>query len=64
MSKTTDAGIDVSKDLLDAAVRRDERRLEMARFDSRPAIARAHILMTPAEVATSPAVSSSAPSAS
>jgi transposase len=32
MRKVTDAGIDVSKDVLDVAVRRDERRLEAARF--------------------------------
>jgi transposase len=32
MRKGTDAGIDVSKDVLDVAVRRDERRLETARF--------------------------------
>jgi transposase len=34
MRKTTDAGIDVSKAVLDVAVRRDERRLETARFDN------------------------------
>jgi len=32
MRKVTEAGIDVSKDVLDVAVRRDERRLETARF--------------------------------
>jgi transposase len=32
MGKTTDAGIDVSKDVLDVAVRRDERQLETGRF--------------------------------
>jgi transposase len=32
MRKVTDAGIDVSKDVLDVAVRRDERRFETARF--------------------------------
>src|SRR5690242_4008046 len=32
MGKTTDAGIDVSKAILDVAVRRDERQLETARF--------------------------------
>lgn len=37
MGKTTDAGIDVSKDVLDVAVRRDERQLETARFDNDPA---------------------------
>jgi transposase len=34
MGKETEAGIDVSKDVLDVAVRRDERRLETARFDN------------------------------
>ncbi len=34
MRKVTEAGIDVSKAVLDVAVRRDERRLEMARFDN------------------------------
>jgi transposase len=34
MRKVTDAGIDVSKAVLDVAVRRDERRLETARFDN------------------------------
>ena len=34
MRKTTEAGIDVSKAVLDVAVRRDERRLETARFDN------------------------------
>jgi transposase len=34
MGKTTDAGIDVSKAVLDVAARRDERRLETARFDN------------------------------
>ena len=34
MGKTTDAGIDVSKAVLDVAVRRDERRFETARFDN------------------------------
>ena len=34
MRKMTEAGIDVSKDVLDVAVRRDERRLETARFDN------------------------------
>jgi len=34
MRKTTDAGIDVSKAVLDVAVRRDERLLETARFDN------------------------------
>ena len=32
MRKLTEAGIDVSKDVLDVAVRRDERRFETARF--------------------------------
>jgi len=32
MRKVTEAGIDVSKDVLDVAARRDERRLETARF--------------------------------
>ena len=34
MRKMTEAGIDVSKAVLDVAVRRDERRLETARFDN------------------------------
>lgn len=34
MRKMTDAGIDVSKAVLDVAVRRDERRFETARFDN------------------------------
>jgi len=34
MRKTTEAGIDVSKAVLDVAVRRDERGLETARFDN------------------------------
>lgn len=34
MRKVTEAGIDVSKAVLDVAVRRDERRLETARFDN------------------------------
>ena len=34
MRKMTDAGIDVSKAVLDVAVRRDERVLETARFDN------------------------------
>ena len=34
MRKVTEAGIDVSKDVLDVAVRRDARRLETARFDN------------------------------
>jgi transposase len=34
MRKETVAGIDVSKDVLDVAVRRDEQRLETARFDN------------------------------
>ena len=34
MHKETEAGIDVSKDVLDVAVRRDERQLETARFDN------------------------------
>ena len=34
MGKTTDAGIDVSKAVLDVAVRRDGQRLETARFDN------------------------------
>jgi len=34
MRKETEAGIDVSKDVLDVAVRRDERQLETARFDN------------------------------
>ena len=34
MRKTTEAGIDVSKAVLDVAVRRDGRRLETARFDN------------------------------
>jgi transposase len=34
MRKVTEAGIDVSKDVLDVAVRRDDRRLETARFDN------------------------------
>ena len=34
MRKETAAGIDVSKDVLDVAVRRDEQRLETARFDN------------------------------
>jgi len=34
MSKVTEAGIDVSKDVLDVAVRRDGERLETARFDN------------------------------
>jgi len=37
MGKTTDAGIDVSKAVLDVAVRWDERRLETARFGNEPA---------------------------
>ena len=37
MGKTTDAGIDVSKAILDVAARRDERRLETARFDNNAA---------------------------
>jgi len=32
MRKETEAGIDVSKDVLDVAARRDERQLETARF--------------------------------
>jgi transposase len=34
MRKVTEAGIDVSKASLDVAIRRDERRLETARFDN------------------------------
>src|SRR5437879_3683385 len=34
MRKETEAGIDVSKDVLDVAVRRDERQLETARFNN------------------------------
>jgi transposase len=34
MRKETTAGIDVSKDVLDVAMRRDEERLETARFDN------------------------------
>src|SRR2546422_691165 len=34
MRKETEAGIDVSKDVLDVAVRPDERQLETARFDN------------------------------
>src|SRR5947209_15102497 len=34
MRKETEAGIDVSKDVLDVAVRRDGMRLETARFDN------------------------------
>ena len=34
MGKTTDAGIDVSKAVLDVAARRGEGRLETARFDN------------------------------
>ena len=34
MRKETEAGIDVSKDVLDVAVRRDARHLETARFDN------------------------------
>jgi transposase len=34
MRKVTEAGIDVSKAVLDVAIRRDERRLETARFDN------------------------------
>lgn len=34
MGKETEAGIDVSKDVLDVAVRRDERQLETARFNN------------------------------
>jgi transposase len=34
MRKVTEAGIDVSKDVLDVAVRRDERQLETARFEN------------------------------
>jgi len=34
MRKVTEAGIDVSKDVLDVAVRRDEKQLETARFDN------------------------------
>src|SRR5262245_32547773 len=37
MGKTTDAGIDVSKAVLDVAVRRDERQLETARCSNDPA---------------------------
>jgi transposase len=37
MGKTTDAGIDVSKAVLDVAIRRDDRRLETARFDNNAA---------------------------
>src|SRR5206468_8707021 len=37
MGKRTDAGIDVSKAVLDVAVRRDERQLETARFPNDPA---------------------------
>jgi transposase len=36
MGKTTEAGIDVSKAVLDVAVRRDERQLETARFANDP----------------------------
>ena len=36
MGKTTEAGIDVSKAVLDVAVRRDEQRLETARFTNDP----------------------------
>src|SRR2546425_4558665 len=34
MRKETEAGIDVSKDVVDVAVRRDERQLETARFNN------------------------------
>jgi transposase len=34
MGKRVEAGIDVSKDVLDVAVRRDGERLETARFDN------------------------------
>ena len=37
MRKETEAGIDVSKDVLDVAVRRDRQRLETARFANDPA---------------------------
>src|SRR5439155_11984247 len=37
MRKETEAGIDVSKDVIDVAVRRDRQRLETARFANDPA---------------------------